>query len=151
MHLRIAKLLYAGFMMNRRVVLGGAGALLAQTLMAQAQTQTKAAGGRKILFEHELPDLSLKDWTVTAVEVSYGPGEASAAHRHPGITIAYVLEGEVRSKVGDDAEKTYTVGQMFVETPRQLHAVSRNGSATKPAKLLAVMLAPKGEALTTPA
>jgi quercetin dioxygenase-like cupin family protein len=138
-------------MVNRRVVLGGAGALLAQTLMAQAQTQTKAAGGRKILFEHELPDLSLKDWTVTAVEVSYGPGEASAAHRHPGITIAYVLEGEVRSKVGDDAEKTYTVGQMFVETPRQLHAVSRNGSATKPAKLLAVMLAPKGEALTTPA
>lgn len=134
-------------MINRRVVLGGAAALLAETLIGQAQP----AGGRKIVFEHDLPDVNLKDWTVTAVEVSYGPGEASAAHRHPGITIAYVLEGEVRSKIGDDAEKSYASGQMFVETPHQLHAVSRNGSATKPAKLLAVMLAPRGEQLTTPA
>lgn len=133
--------------MNRRVLLGGAGAVLAQALLSNAQT----AGGRKIVFEHDLPDLNLKDWTVTAVEVSYGPGEASAAHRHPGVTVAYVLEGEVRSKVGDDAEKSYTVGQMFVETPHQLHAISRNGSATKPAKLLAVMLAPRGEQLTVPA
>jgi quercetin dioxygenase-like cupin family protein len=146
MHPRISKL-YAEDMVNRRVVLGGAGVLLAQALISNAQS----AGGRKIVFEHDLPEVNLKDWTVTAVEVSYAPGEASAAHRHPGITIAYVLEGEVRSKVGEDAEKAYTVGQMFVETPRQLHAVSRNGSATKPAKLLAVMLAPRGEQLTTPA
>jgi len=146
MHLRISKL-YAVGMVNRRVALSGAGALLAQALLSQAQT----AGGRKIVFEHDLPEVNLKDWTVTAVEVSYAPGEASAAHRHPGITIAYVLEGEVRSKVGEDAEKTYRVGQMFVETPRQLHAVSRNGSTTKPAKLLAVMLAPRGAQLTTPA
>jgi len=146
MHFRISKL-YAEGMVNRRVVLSGAGAVLAQALLAQAQT----AGGRKIVFEHDLPEVNLKDWTVTAVEVSYAPGEASAAHRHPGITIAYVLEGEVRSKVGEDPEKSYTVGQMFVETPRQLHAVSRNGSATKAAKLLAVMLAPRGAQLTTPA
>ena len=144
---RISELDYSGGMVNRRVVLGGAGAVLAQALFAQAQ----ATGGRKIVFEHDLPEVNLKDWSVTAVEVSYAPGEASAAHRHPGITIAYVLEGEVRSKVGDDAEITYTVGQMFVETPKQLHAVSRNGSATKPAKLLAVMLAPRGETLTVPA
>ena len=146
MHFRITKL-YPEGMENRRVLLGGAGALLAQALISNAQT----AGGRKIVFEHELPEVNLKDWTVTAVEVSYAPGQASAAHRHPGITIAYVLEGEVRSKVGDEAEKTYTAGQMFLETPRQLHAVSRNGSGTKPAKLLAVMLAPRGEQLTTPA
>jgi quercetin dioxygenase-like cupin family protein len=146
MHLRISKL-YPEGMVNRRVVLSGAGAVFAQALLSEAQT----AGGRKIVFQHDLPEVNLKDWSVTAVEVSYAPGEASAAHRHPGITIAYVLEGEVRSKVGEDAEKTYTVGQMFVETPSQLHAVSRNGSATKPAKLLAVMLAPRGAQLTTPA
>lgn len=60
------------------------------------------------MFEHDLPDLSIKGWSVTAVEVSYAPGESSAPHHHPGITIAYILEGEVRSKVGDDPEKTYT-------------------------------------------
>jgi quercetin dioxygenase-like cupin family protein len=134
-------------MLNRRILMGSAGALLAQALVSRGQS----AGGRKVVFEHELPEVSLKGWSVTVVEVSYAPGESSAAHRHPGITIAYVLEGEVRSKVGDEPEKTFASGQMFLETPGQLHAVSRNASATKPARLLAVMLAEKGKQLTTPA
>jgi len=133
--------------MNRRILLGSTSVLLVQVLLSNAQT----AGGRKIVFEHDLPDLNLKDWSVTVVEVSYAPGESSGAHRHPGITIAYVLEGEVRSKVGNDLEKLYTTGQMFLETPNQVHAVSRNASTIKPARLLAVMLAEKGKQLTTPA
>jgi quercetin dioxygenase-like cupin family protein len=133
-------------MLNRRVLLESAGAFLAQALLVNAQN-----GGRKVAFEHDLPDVTLKGWAVTAVEVAYAPGESSAAHRHPGITIVYVLEGEVRSKVGDEPEKTYSVGQMFMETPGQLHAVSRNASATVPAKILAVLLAEKGKPLTTPA
>lgn len=36
-----------------------------------------------------------------------------------------------------------------LETPGQRHAVSRNASATRPAKLLAIMLAPKGQPRTT--
>jgi len=134
-------------MMNRRILLGSTSALLVQALLSNAQT----GSGRKIVFEHDLPDLNLKGWSVTVVEVSYAPGESSGAHRHPGITIAYVLEGEVRSKVGDDPEKLYTAGQMFLEAPNQVHAVSRNASTTKPARLLAVMLAEKGKQLTTPA
>ncbi len=134
-------------MINRRILLSGAGALLGQAALSSAQNQ----GGRKVAFEHDLPDIDLRNWSVTAVEVSYGPGEASPAHRHPGLTIVYVLEGEIRSKVGDEPEATYTPGQMFMETPNQMHAVSRNGSATKPAKLLAVLLAEKGKQLTTPA
>jgi quercetin dioxygenase-like cupin family protein len=134
--------------MNRRVLLTSASAVLANALISRAQNN---AGGRKVVFEHDVPDLNLKGWSATAVEVSYAPGEASAAHRHPGITIAYVLEGEIRSKVGDEPEKTYTTGQMFLETPGQLHAVSRNASATRPAKLLAILLAEKGKQLTTPA
>jgi quercetin dioxygenase-like cupin family protein len=122
------------------------GLLLAQVVSAQSH-----AGGSKMVFQHDVPDMTLKDWTVTAVEVTYGPGESSPAHRHPGITIAYVLEGEIRSKVGDEPEKTYTAGHMFLETPGQLHAVSRNASATRPAKLLAVLLAQKGTPHTTPA
>ena len=127
-------------MINRRTAL-----LLAPVLLAQQRS------GAKVVFEHDVPDLNLKNWAVSVVEVSYAPGEASAAHRHPGITVAYVLEGEIRSKVGDDPEKTYTAGQTFLETPNQLHAVSRNASTTKPAKLLAVMLTEKGKQLTTPA
>ena len=134
-------------MMSRRVLIESAiGVLVAQALKAQT-----GRGGAKVVFEHDVPDLTLKNWSATAVEVSYAPGESSAAHRHPGITIAYVLEGEIRSKVGDEPERTYTAGQMFFETPNQLHAVSRNASATRPAKLLAILLAEKGKQLTTPA
>lgn len=130
-------------MVSRRILIGGLGGLLVNTLQAQ--------GLSKVVFQHDLPDLTLKDWAVTALEVSYGPGERSPAHRHPGITIVYVLEGEIGSKVGDGPEKTYTVGEMFFETPQQLHAVSRNASSTRPAKLLAILLAEKGVPLTTPA
>ena len=132
--------------MKRRTVMTGAAAMLAQALL-KAQTP----GGRKTVFEHPLPDLELKNWTATAIEVSYAPGESSASHRHPGITIVYVLDGEVRCKVGDGPEKTYSVGQMFLETPNQVHAVSGNASQTKPAKLLAILLAEKGKTLTVPA
>ena len=134
--------------MTRRTLLETSSVLLAQAFIASAQTP---AAGRKIVFEHDVPDLTMKNWAVTLVEVSYAPGESSAAHRHPGITIAYVLEGEIRSKVGDGPEETYATGQSFLETPNQLHAVSRNASTTKPAKLLAVMLAEKGKPLTVPA
>ena len=134
--------------MTRRVLVGslGSSVLLAQILRMQSY-----ASGNKIVFQQDLPDLSLKGWSVTAVEVSYGPGESSPSHRHPGITIAYVLEGEIRSKVGNEPERIYTAGQMFLETPGQLHAVSRNASTSRPAKLLAVLLAQKGVNLTTPA
>jgi quercetin dioxygenase-like cupin family protein len=134
-------------MINRRILLSGAGALLAQAAFSNAQAQ----GGSKVVFQHDLPNLNVTDWSVTVVEVSYAPGQSSAPHRHPGLTLAYVLEGEIRSKVGDEPEKTYTVGQMFMETPNQLHGVSGNASATKPARLLAVLLAEKGKQLTTPA
>ena len=123
----------------------GAGGLAAAAILG-----AQGRGSSKAVFKHELPDLTMKGWSVTAVEVSYGPGDASASHSHPGITIAYVLEGEIRSKVGDGPEQTYSVGQMFMETPDQLHAVSRNASTIKPAKLLAILLAENGRPLTTP-
>ena len=134
--------------MDRRTLLQSFGALACQAAIATAQT---SAPNRGVVFEHDLPDIHLQGWSVTAVEVKYAPGAASAAHRHPGITLAYVLEGEIVSKVGDGPEKTYTVGQMFMETPNELHGVSRNASTTKPARLLAMLLAEKGKQLTTPA
>ena len=133
-------------MMTRRVMIGSAaGLLMAQELIA-AQA---VASGPKVVFEHDVPDLTMKGWSAAGIEVSYGPGQSSPRHRHPGITIAYVLEGEIVSKVDDQPERTYKVGEMFIETPNQLHAVSRNASTTRPARLLAVMLSEKGKPRTT--
>ena len=134
-------------MLTRRTLLLSAGALAAMADGASGQATTPSV---RPVFQHDLPDLTLSGWSATAVEVSYGPGDASGPHRHPGLTIAYVLEGSIRSKVDDAPEQTYTAGQMFIETPEQLHAVSRNASSTEPAKLLAILLTKKGAALTTP-
>ncbi len=130
--------------MHRRNLLAGLAGFLALNQAASAQSPTP-------VFQHDLPDIKLEGWAVTTVEVKYAAGAKSNAHRHPGLTFAYVLEGEITSKVGDEPEKTYKTGEMWMETPGQLHAVSRNASATKPARLLAVLLTEKGKALTTPA
>jgi quercetin dioxygenase-like cupin family protein len=131
-------------MLTRRSVLVGATAgVFARALAAQGSAEHTEA-----VFQHDLPDLALDNWAATLVEVSYPPGGSSAAHTHPGITIAYVLEGAIRSKVGDEPERTYTAGQAFIEMPDQLHAVSRNASDIEPARLLAVLLAEKGKTLT---
>ena len=134
-------------MMTRRTLMESGAALL---LLSRAASAQPLNNRNRQVFQHDLPKVSLDNWAVTAVEVAYGPGERSASHSHPGITIVYVLEGEIRSKVGDGPEQTYTVGQMFIEFPGQLHAVSGNASDSKPAKLLAILMAEKGKPLTTP-
>ena len=137
----------AGPAMTRRSLMESAAGMV---FLASARDGQAKPAPAKPVFQHDLPEVTLKGWSVTAVEVTYQPGESSTAHRHPGITIAYVLEGEIRSKVGDQPEATYSAGQMFIESPGELHAVSANASTTRPAKLLALLLAEKGKPLTTP-
>ena len=136
--------------MNRRAVIESITAIVSG--MAAAAAQTKAPAGKgAVVFQHELPNLALENWTVTAVEVTYPPAGASQQHRHPSFAVVYVLEGEVRSQVEGEAERTYSAGQMFYEPPGHIHMVSRNASDTKPAKILALLFGEKGKALTTPA
>jgi len=127
--------------LDRRAVLALAGAGLTQALLAQKPVR---GAENPTLFQHDLPDINLHNWELTAREIRYEPGATTAAHRHPGITIVYVLEGAVVSKVGIGPEKTYNEGEMFMETPGELHAISRNASATKPARFLAILMAEKG-------
>jgi quercetin dioxygenase-like cupin family protein len=89
---------------------------------------------------------------VTMITLDIPLGGGSAPHRHPGHhTFGYVLEGAYKIKLDNRPEKTLTKGQTFYEAPDQLHAVSRNGSDTEPAKVvLVVMLAESGKPSTVP-
>jgi len=78
-----------------------------------------ARAANPVVFQHDLPDVNLKGWSVTWWKSTIRL-EDSTAHHHPGITLVYVLEGEIRSKVEDGPEKTFGPGQMFLETPGQL-------------------------------
>jgi quercetin dioxygenase-like cupin family protein len=88
---------------------------------------------------------------VTMITLDIPPGGGSAPHRHPGHhTFGYILEGTYKIKVDNSPEETLTKGQIFYEPPGALHAVSRNGSDTQPAKVLVVMLAESGKPTTVP-
>src|SRR3954462_10425292 len=119
--------------------------------LAEAQAQTAPATPAPPVFKHDLPNVTLEGWEVTVSHVDYPPGRVGTMHHHAGFVLAYVLEGSVITKIsGQGDEKTYTVGQMFYEQPGATHEVSKNASQTQPAKLLAMIFAPKGATLTMP-
>jgi quercetin dioxygenase-like cupin family protein len=97
------------------------------------------------IFERALPNVPGK--TLVAIEVLYPPGAASPSHTHPksAFIYAYVLSGEVVSAVDDEKPRVYRAGESWHEVPGAQHRVSRNASATKPAKLLVVFVMDPGE------
>ena len=127
--------------------------LVASGRLAEAQTPATPArppSTPRPVFKHDLPNVTMDDWEVTVSYVDYAPGRVGTAHHHAGFVLAYVLEGAVIAKIsGQGEEKTYTTGQMFYEQPGATHEVSKNASQTQPAKLLAMIFAKKGSALTT--
>ena len=88
---------------------------------------------------------------VTMTTLDIPPGGGSVPHRHPTThNFAYVLEGTYRIKLDDGPERVLTKGDIFYEAPNQLHAVSRNASATEPAKVLVVGIGEIGKPATVP-
>ena len=83
--------------------------------------------------------------------VEFAPGASSPMHRHNASVFVYVLEGSVVMGVKGGKELTLGPGETFYETPEDVHSVSRNASATKPAKILVFMVKDKGAPVSMPA
>lgn len=81
---------------------------------------------------------------ITLVKVNYPPGTGSPAHQHANGVMAFVVSGSIASKVGDAPEQTYRAGEAWWAPVGAIHRVSRNASATEPATLLAIYIAPTG-------
>ena len=136
-------------MITRRDAIGSLALLLplaASDAAAQPTQSTLTA-----IFKHDLPNLTMEDWEVNVNWVDYPPGRVGTPHKHPGFTLAYVLQGAVIAKVTGQEERTYKTGQMFMEPPGSVHEVSRNASQTEPARLIALNFAKKGLPPPTPA
>lgn len=121
--------------------------LIASAPDAEAQT----AAGPRAPIKFDLPNLSMEDWEVTISHVDYPPGRVGSPHRHAGFVLAYVLKGEIMTKISNQGPaKVYKVGDMFFEPPGSVHEESGNASQSEPAQLLAMIFAKKGSTLTTP-
>jgi quercetin dioxygenase-like cupin family protein len=113
---------------------------------AAAEGQTETVSPR---FSQAIPNIPGKSLIV--VEVEYAPGAASPSHTHAksAFIYAYVLSGEIESKVDDSPTRIYKAGEGWSERPGALHSVSRNASTSQPAKLLAVFVVDSGDKVLT--
>jgi quercetin dioxygenase-like cupin family protein len=126
--------------MKIRTIVGAAAAAIAIATAAPAFAHDV---GDKVTtnFEQAVPNIPGK--SLIAQVVDYPPGGASAPHIHgkSAFIYAYVVSGEIESKVNDGPTRVYKAGDSWSEPPGSSHLISRNASKTKPAKLLAVIVA----------
>jgi len=117
-----------------------------------AKSENPLAGDKGVtvrpILQHDMPDVAGKQ--ISMVLVEFEPGAGSSAHRHPGSTIAYVLEGSVVSEVDPGKPVTYHAGQSWYELPMHTHRIARNASKTRRAKIIAVLISEKGQELVLP-
>ena len=106
--------------------------------------QTKATP----LLTKDLAGVAGKEASMLTVE--YAPGQSSAPHRHNAATFVYVLEGSVIMQVKGGKAMTLGPGDTFYESPADIHAVSKNASETKSAKILVFFVKEKGAPASVP-
>jgi quercetin dioxygenase-like cupin family protein len=118
--------------------------ILSLALSATVAVSGADAGTGKAttLMVKELPDLAGKDGMVEVVD--FAPGEVSQPHRHNADLFVYVLQGAIVTQVEGEAPKNLKAGDVFYESPTDVHVVSRNASATNPAKLLVFYVKDQG-------
>jgi len=119
---------------------------------ASASSETvKQDAAVKVVAAQVLPALKGDKLKATVLEVSYPPGGASSAHRHPCPVIGYILEGRYRTQVEGGPVTIYQRGDSFYEPANGVHQVSANASTTEPVRFLAYFLCDSDAPLSAPA
>ncbi|MEO7359692.1 MAG: cupin domain-containing protein [Gemmatimonadaceae bacterium] len=141
---------------SRREVVGAFAALITSGVLSARVASALEPGAparadeisAKLLFEKELAGHAGEQVSMTVV--SYPPGLESQAHSHHGPVFVYVIEGTMELQVLGGPITTVQAGETFYEAPGGVHAVSRNASKTKPAKLIAFIVGKQGTPITGP-
>src|SRR5262245_21386484 len=127
----------------RRTLLAMAFGILAVGGMTLAQHDEHGKGGVKTLSRKDIAEkVDGKKAKATTVEVTLGPGQASAPHRHPGQAFGYVLAGENEWAIDDKTIQKLKAGDTFYEPDGGLHRVAKNPSDKKKTRVIAVVLHP---------
>jgi len=127
-----------------------AGAMLACVAVGVAVDRVAFAqqpGGiqRTILLRADDPGSPNYEAVMAIAEIA--PGAASGKHRHPGIEVAYVLEGSVVIEHEGQPPITVKAGEAIKNTAA-VHNARNPG--TKPVKILAVYIVEKGKPMAEP-
>ena len=90
------------------------------------------------LLTKPLPEAPGKE--IEVITVNYAPGAVDAIHRHDAHAVVYVLDGEVEMQVRGGPLRRLGPGQVFYESPEDVHTVSRNASKAESAKFVACVI-----------
>ena len=134
---------------SRRTFLG----LVATALLpAGADAQTAApsaaiADPLGVITRHALTGpLEGFEVVLTRSAMRYFPGASTPAHRHPGVVLAYVLEGRVRFAINGEPEHIVPAGGTFFEPLGAVHTTSGSASADERTRILVFEVRPKEQA-----
>src|SRR5688572_2765793 len=92
-----------------------------------------------------LSDSLLTDYKMnfTLMTIILG-GFDTLSHRHDCKLFGYVFKGSVEIALVTKTPKTYKAGEMFYEKRNILHTLTKNGSASQPARVLLMFLIKNG-------
>lgn len=124
--------------------------LVALTLCTSAFAHEAGDASEKVTVLQDQMLKNVPGKKALMIEVDYKPGQSSIAHKHDGTAMAYVLEGSITSQVKGEKEATYKAGEYWYEAAGSEHLVSKNASATQPAKLLVFMVLSPDEKVLVP-
>ena len=79
---------------------------------------------------------------ITAVELTFKPGQQTGWHIHPVPLFGYVLEGELTVDYGAKGKRTYRKGDALMEAMNEAHNGRNTGR--RPLKLLVVFMGADG-------
>lgn len=126
-------------MKKTRILLAASLAALAGTGLLTANAQQSGIGRHEALRH----DYDVAGREAVQVRVDFAPGAAFGMHTHPGVEMAYVLEGTVEYSFEDRPPVTLKAGESLYIPAGTAHAAHNPGQA--PAAELATYLVEKGK------
>ena len=138
--------------MNKQVAIvagvmlaSGVGVGIAVDRTAFAQQPTQPSIKRTILQRADEPGAPNYEAVMAIAEIP--PGATSGRHKHPGIELAYILEGSMTVEHDGSPTTTVKAGDALMNKS-EVHNAKNTG--TKPVKILAVYLVEKGKPMAEP-
>lgn len=97
-----------------------------------------------VIARHALSG-ALEDYEVVLSRsaMRFFPGTSTPVHRHPGVVLAYVLDGRVRFAINNETEQIVVAGGTFFEPLGAVHTTSGSAGADEATRILVFEVRPK--------
>ena len=132
-------------MQNRRTFLGIAAASLLPVGLEARTPAPQAPGPTGIIARHALTGpFEGYEAVIGVANMRHFPGSSTPVHSHPGMLLAYVLDGRVRFAINNEPERLVPAGGTFFEPLGAVHTTSGSASPDEPTRIVIFEAVPKG-------